>query len=145
MQLDLRSSHFDIAVDDFGSNPMMSVSIGTKIPPPPTPPTLPNAAPKKPISDPSTICHPNFKTRHVAAFSYPGSYFFGFFSDKNEQSHLNTDISLTSRQFQNGKENEHINYTCLQQNKHACLDAWHPAHEVLSLISQFSIKRSHPN
>jgi hypothetical protein len=85
------------------------------------------------------------KTRHVAAFSYPGSYFFGFFSDKNEQSHLNTDISLTSRQFQNGKENEHINYTCLQQNKHACLDAWHPAHEVLSLISQFSIKRSHPN
>jgi hypothetical protein len=54
----VRSSHFDIAVDDFGSNPMMSVSIGTKIPPPPTPPTLPNAAPKNPISEPSTICHP---------------------------------------------------------------------------------------
>ena len=54
-----RSSHFDIAVDDLGSNPMMSVSIGTKIPPPPTPPTLPNAAPKNPISVPSTICQPN--------------------------------------------------------------------------------------
>lgn len=41
--------HFEIAVVDFGSNPITRISIGTKIPPPPTPPTLPNAAPKIPI------------------------------------------------------------------------------------------------
>jgi hypothetical protein len=39
---------------------MIKVSIGTKIPPPPTPPTLPNAAPKNPANDPNTIRHPNF-------------------------------------------------------------------------------------
>lgn len=43
-----------MAVEDFGSKPMIKVSIGTKIPPPPTPPTLPNAAPKNPITDPTT-------------------------------------------------------------------------------------------
>ena len=54
-----RFSHLDIAVDDLASKPIIKVSIGTKIPPPPTPPTLPNDAPKNPISDPSTIFHPN--------------------------------------------------------------------------------------
>jgi hypothetical protein len=39
---------------------MIKVSIGTKIPPPPTPPTLPNAAPRNPTNDPNTIRHPNF-------------------------------------------------------------------------------------
>ena len=48
-----------MAVEDFGSKPMIKVSIGTKIPPPPTPPTLPKAAPKKPIIDPTTTLHPN--------------------------------------------------------------------------------------
>lgn len=55
----VRSSHLDIAVDDLGSKPMINVSIGTKIPPPPTPPTLPNDAPKNPINVPSTTFHPN--------------------------------------------------------------------------------------
>lgn len=41
---------------------MIRLSIGTKIPPPPTPPTLPNAAPKNPIMDPNTIFHPNFSS-----------------------------------------------------------------------------------
>lgn len=54
-----------MAVDDFGSKPMINVSIGTKIPPPPTPPTLPNEAPKNPISDPSTIFHPNSMGYHI--------------------------------------------------------------------------------
>lgn len=48
-----------MAVEDFGSKPMIKVSIGTKIPPPPTPPTLPNAAPKNPITDPTTSLQPN--------------------------------------------------------------------------------------
>jgi hypothetical protein len=46
--------HLDVAVDDLGSNPMISGSIGTKMPP-----TLPNAAPKKPITEPSTMRHPS--------------------------------------------------------------------------------------
>jgi hypothetical protein len=49
----------DIAVDDFGSKPIIRLSIGTKMPPPPTPPTLPNAAPQNPIKVPKTIRHPN--------------------------------------------------------------------------------------
>lgn len=52
--------HFDIAVDDLASKPMIRFSMGTKIPPPPTPPTLPNAAPKNPIMVPTTIFQPNF-------------------------------------------------------------------------------------
>ncbi|MFS7909051.1 hypothetical protein Hanom_Chr01g00090291 [Helianthus anomalus] len=51
--------HFDIAVADFASNPIIKVSIGTNIPPPPTPPTLPNAAPQNPIKLPRIIFHPN--------------------------------------------------------------------------------------
>jgi hypothetical protein len=49
-----------MAADDFGSKPMIKVSIGTKIPPPPTQPMLPNIAPSNPTNDPSTIRHPNF-------------------------------------------------------------------------------------
>lgn len=49
-----------MAVEDLGSKPMIKASIGTKIPPPPTPPTLPNAAPKNPMIDPTIILQPNF-------------------------------------------------------------------------------------
>ena len=49
-----------MAVDDLGSKPIIKVSIGTKIPPPPTPPTLPTAAPRNPIVVPTMILHPNF-------------------------------------------------------------------------------------
>lgn len=49
-----------MAVEDLGSKPTIKVSIGTKIPPPPTPPTLPNAAPKNPIIEATTSFHPNF-------------------------------------------------------------------------------------
>ena len=52
--------HFDIAVADFASNPIMRVSIGTNMPPPPTPPTVPNADPRNPIMVPTTIFQPNF-------------------------------------------------------------------------------------
>lgn len=51
--------HLEIAVDDLGSKPMIKVSIGTNIPPPPTPPTLPRAAPRKPMHDPTTTLQPN--------------------------------------------------------------------------------------
>lgn len=49
-----------MAVEDLGSKPMIKASIGTKIPPPPTPPTLPNAAPENPMMDPTIILQPNF-------------------------------------------------------------------------------------
>jgi hypothetical protein len=49
-----------MAAEDLGSKPMIKMSIGTKIPPPPSPPMLPSAAPKNPMNDPNTICHPNF-------------------------------------------------------------------------------------
>ena len=52
--------HFDNAVDDLESNPIISVSMGIKMPPPPTPPTLPHAAPKNAIIVPATILKPNF-------------------------------------------------------------------------------------
>lgn len=51
--------HFEIAVADLGSKPIIKLSIGTKMPPPPTPPTLPKAAPKKPTRVPKTICQLN--------------------------------------------------------------------------------------
>jgi len=34
--------------------------MGTKMPPPPTPPTVPNADPRNPIMLPTIIFHPNF-------------------------------------------------------------------------------------
>lgn len=48
-----------MAVEDLGSKPMIKLSIGTNIPPPPTPPTLPRPAPRNPIIVPSTSLHPN--------------------------------------------------------------------------------------
>lgn len=48
-----------MAVADFGSNPTTKLSMGTKMPPPPTPPTLPQAAPRNPIIVPRTIFQPN--------------------------------------------------------------------------------------
>ena len=51
--------HLDIAVEDFESKPTTRLSIGTNMPPPPTPPTLPNAAPRNPIMVPKIIRHPN--------------------------------------------------------------------------------------
>lgn len=49
-----------MAAADLGSKPMINVNMGTKIPPPPTPPMLPNAPPMNPKNDPNTIFHPNF-------------------------------------------------------------------------------------
>nr|GMC49259.1 uncharacterized protein LOC109150345 [Ipomoea batatas] len=49
-----------LQVADFASNPIIRVSMGTNMPPPPTPPTLPNAAPKNPIMLPRTIFQSNF-------------------------------------------------------------------------------------
>ena len=62
--------HLEMAVEDFGSKPMIKVSIGTKIPPPPTPPTLPKAAPKNPTIVPTTILQSNFMscTTRVSTF-----------------------------------------------------------------------------
>jgi len=37
------------AAADLVSKPIIRVSIGTKMPPPPTPPTVPKADPRKPI------------------------------------------------------------------------------------------------
>jgi len=52
--------HFDIAVADFASNPTIRVSMGTNMPPPPTPPTVPNDDPRNPIMVPTIILQPNF-------------------------------------------------------------------------------------
>lgn len=41
--------HLDKAAADLVSNPTIKFNIGTKIPPPPTPPTVPNADPKNPM------------------------------------------------------------------------------------------------
>lgn len=51
--------HLERAAADLVSNPTIKVSIGTKIPPPPTPPTVPNAEPRNPIIVATTILHPN--------------------------------------------------------------------------------------
>lgn len=39
-----------MAAADLVSNPIINVSIGTKMPPPPTPPTVPQAEPRNPIT-----------------------------------------------------------------------------------------------
>lgn len=52
--------HFESAVDDLASNPTIRVSMGTYMPPPPTPPTLPKAAPRNPIILPTMILQPSF-------------------------------------------------------------------------------------
>lgn len=48
-----------MAAADLVSNPTMRVSIGTKMPPPPTPPTVPHADPRNPITVATTTLHPN--------------------------------------------------------------------------------------
>ena len=52
--------HLDMDVEDLVSNLMIRLSIGTNIPPPPTPPTLQKTAPKTPTIDHTIILHPNF-------------------------------------------------------------------------------------
>ena len=70
-QLSVRKClHLEIAVEDFGSNPMMRESMVTNIPPPPTPPTVPNADPRNPIIVPVTILHPNSMS---CKFNHPSS------------------------------------------------------------------------
>lgn len=54
--------HFERAAADLVSNPTINVSIGTKMPPPPIPPTVPNADPKKPITVANTILQLNFNS-----------------------------------------------------------------------------------
>lgn len=51
--------HLERAAADLVSNPTINVSIGTKMPPPPTPPTVPKADPKNPIKLATAILHPN--------------------------------------------------------------------------------------
>jgi len=51
--------HFNIAVADFASNPIIRVSMGT-MPSPPTPPTVPNEDPRNASMVPTIILQPNF-------------------------------------------------------------------------------------
>lgn len=44
------SIHFERAAADLASKPTTRVSMGTKMPPPPTPPTVPKAEPRKPMT-----------------------------------------------------------------------------------------------
>lgn len=52
--------HFERAAADLVSNPIINVSIGTKMPPPPTPPTVPNAEPRNPMTVARTSFQLNF-------------------------------------------------------------------------------------
>lgn len=54
--------HLERAAADFVSNPTIKVSIGTNIPPPPTPPTVPHADPRKPITVAKTSLQLNFNS-----------------------------------------------------------------------------------
>lgn len=54
--------HFERAAADLVSNPTIRVSIGTKMPPPPTPPTVPHADPRNPITVATAIRQPNFNS-----------------------------------------------------------------------------------
>jgi len=54
--------HFDIAVDVFGSNPMIKISMGTKIPSPLSSPKLPKTTAKNPMTEPTITLHPNSKS-----------------------------------------------------------------------------------
>lgn len=42
--------HLESAAADLVSKPTIKVSMGTKMPPPPTPPTVPHADPRNPIT-----------------------------------------------------------------------------------------------
>jgi len=57
--------HLERAAADLVSNPTIKVSMGTKMPPPPTPPTVPHADPRSPITVASTVLqlNSNFCTR----------------------------------------------------------------------------------
>jgi hypothetical protein len=55
--------HLESAAADLVSKPTTRLSMGTKIPPPPTPPTVPNAEPRKPTTVATT-------TRQLKARSY---------------------------------------------------------------------------
>lgn len=63
--------HVDITVDDFASNSITKVSMGTKMPPPPTPSTLPNVAPKNQIMVPTTILYPEFMSYESIVTNHP--------------------------------------------------------------------------
>lgn len=54
--------HLEIAAADLVSKPTIRVSMGTKMPPPPTPPTVPHAEPKNPIIVAKTILQLNFNS-----------------------------------------------------------------------------------
>lgn len=56
------SLHLEIAAADLVSKPTTRVSMGTNMPPPPTPPTVPHADPKKPITVAKTILQLNFNS-----------------------------------------------------------------------------------
>lgn len=56
---EIRELHLEIAAADLVSKPTTRVSIGTKMPPPPTPPTVPQADPMNPIKVATTTLHPN--------------------------------------------------------------------------------------
>ena len=58
--------HLERAAADLVSNPTIKVSMGTKMPPPPTPPTVPHADPRSPITVASTVLqlNSNFCTRY---------------------------------------------------------------------------------
>jgi len=49
----------DSAAADLLSKPRINESTGTKIPPPPTPPTVPRADPENPITVATNTLHPN--------------------------------------------------------------------------------------
>ena len=51
-----------MAAADLVSKPTMRVSMGTKMPPPPTPPTVPHADPRNPIIVANMILQLNFNS-----------------------------------------------------------------------------------
>jgi hypothetical protein len=68
--------HLESAVADLVSKPTTRLSMGTKIPPPPTPLTVPNAEPRKPTTVTTT-------TRQLNARSYGKSSTRSVSSDQN--------------------------------------------------------------
>lgn len=66
----------DMAAADFVSNPTIKVSMGTKIPPPPTPPTVPHADPRNPIIVASTILQLNSSGYHRRIEKQENYYYY---------------------------------------------------------------------
>jgi len=54
--------HLERAAADLVSKPTIRVSMGTKMPPPPTPPTVPKADPRNPITVANATLHPTFNS-----------------------------------------------------------------------------------